>query len=196
MDTAKFMSKPKRSSSSPTRPLLFSRIEVQCTDPDLKREALSELFDHCMTPIAATHPISRNQSGAVSPRAGCGSNGLRARPLSAAPLLDLDLTNQLLSNAPVSINSGLMSPVTLSNDDEALFDRRLQGNPVSATTISDNSNIGSDDVCVDDDEYDDEEFGAYECVGSFKQPPTLGTFADLRRKLYGNDLTTTLQTQT
>ncbi|KAJ2395394.1 hypothetical protein GGI05_001604, partial [Coemansia sp. RSA 2603] len=112
MDAAKFISKPKRSSSSPTRPLLLSRIEVQCTDPDLKREALSELFDHCMTPIAATHPISRNQSGAVSPRTGCGSNGLRARPLSAAPLLDLDLTNHLLSNAPVSINSGLMSPVT------------------------------------------------------------------------------------
>ncbi|KAJ2784547.1 hypothetical protein GGI15_002225 [Coemansia interrupta] len=201
MDTAKFMSKPKRSSSSPTRPLLFSRIEVQCTDPDLKREALSELFDHCMTPIAATHPISRNQSGSVSPRAGSGSNGLRARPLSAAPLLDLDLTNHLLSNAPVSINSGLMSPVTLSNDDdEALFDSRLQGNSVGTTAISGGGNSGDDDICVDDDEYDDdddeEEYGAYECVGSFKQPPTLGTFADLRRKLYGSDLTTSLQTQT
>ncbi|KAJ1811698.1 hypothetical protein LPJ56_000874 [Coemansia sp. RSA 2599] len=191
---AKLMSKPKRSSSSPVHPLLFSRIEVQCTDPDLKREALSELFDHCMTPRPGC------QSGNVSPRAS--SHGVRARPLSAAPLFDLDLSNQILNNTPVSISSGLMSPVTPSNDEDAVFLAQMQDMHSARQLPLDPSALKMD-FCVnraysqaataanddndDEDDEEDDEYGVYECAGSFRQQPTLGTFADLRRKLYGSE---------
>ncbi|KAJ2846201.1 hypothetical protein J3B02_004473 [Coemansia erecta] len=181
------MSKPKRSSSSPVQPLLFSRIEVQCTDPDLKREALSELFDHCMTPRPAC------QSGSASPRAS--SHGMRARPLSAAPLFDLDLSTHILTNSPMSINSGLMSPITPSNDQDAVFIAQINGMLATRQLPSDPSALQKN-LCVDraygqaaddEDEDDDDEYGVYECAGSFKQQPALGTFADLRRKLYGSE---------
>ncbi|KAJ1880162.1 hypothetical protein LPJ57_002415 [Coemansia sp. RSA 486] len=184
---AKLMSKPKRSSSSPAHPMLFSRIEVQCTDPDLKREALSELFDHCMTPRPGC------QSGSVSPRASI--HGVRARPLSAAPLFELDLSTHMLTNAPVSISSGLMSPVTPSTDEDAVFLTQMH-DMLAARQLPSNPSALQNDLCVDrayehavddDDEDEDEEYGMYECVGSFRQQPALGTFADLRRKLYGSE---------
>ncbi|KAJ1939757.1 hypothetical protein EC988_007227 [Linderina pennispora] len=96
------------------------KIEVEFADPALKLEAISELFDHCMTPIAATVQHTQNKWQS------------RARPLSAAPQLQLDLNHLAMYEQP---SSALMSPMT-------------------------------------PDEYLEEE-------------PIMGTFSDLRRKLYG-----------
>ncbi|KAJ1891848.1 hypothetical protein LPJ66_006690 [Kickxella alabastrina] len=188
----------KRSTSSPTRPLLFSRLEVQYTDPDLKREALSELFDHCMSPICSTTP-SLTTSRYTSGTGLAGSNdGLRARPMSAAPLFDLDLSNRILPNAPVSINSGLISPVTSYSDEGALFCNRQQHQHQLRQHERTESQVEHFGQYAEDngEEYDDDGYGMYECVGSFKQSAELGTFADLRRKLYGSDLHASAQAPT
>ncbi|KAJ2720330.1 hypothetical protein GGI07_004669 [Coemansia sp. Benny D115] len=181
ISTSTAVARPARSPPSPTHPLRLSRIEVQCTDPDLKRAALSELFDHCMSPIAVTasalpQALKPRLSAPLDPEA----RRLRARPLSAAPLIDLGLSTNALPDLSIDLPalghqlSGLVSPVTPSND---------HGSAVFYGIDAEIEGLGSDG----DDDGDDDEYGVYECVGSFRQPQELGTFADLRRRLYGGE---------
>ncbi|KAJ2007031.1 hypothetical protein GGI04_000982 [Coemansia thaxteri] len=152
-----------------------SRLAVQCCDPDLKREALSELFDHCMTPITVVPAASaRCMSSLGSPVSG----GCRARPLSAAPglLLNLDIVEQKQQQqqqqqrAASAVNTGLLSPASPPSNAELMFYDQL---------------YADEDEEVEDDDDENDLDGQLE----EQQPlPALGTFADLRRKLYGGDV--------
>ncbi|KAJ2488184.1 hypothetical protein IWW37_004965 [Coemansia sp. RSA 2050] len=169
MELNKSNANPLRRSSSPPpspphrrrlqQPPNLSRITVQCLDPELKREALSELFDHCMTPISALPPTPMR---CLSSPASSGEGAVRTRPLSAAPLLFLDMAKPEIVE-PVS--TGLLSPASP---------------PMSAEQAFYGQYYGDED---EDDEDDEDEGGAQQDM----QTPALGTFADLRRKLYGGD---------
>ncbi|KAI8319149.1 hypothetical protein GQ54DRAFT_299565 [Martensiomyces pterosporus] len=150
MASIKTSSAAQKSLSQP----LYSKMEVQCADPDLKREALSELFDHCMAPISTLPPATRCLS----------FNGSRTRPLSAAPLLDLDLSpSSFLPSSPESgARSVVMSPVMPANEAGPYF----------------NTQHASCDFAQDKEEQEQEQ---EECAA-------VGTFASLRRRLYGGDL--------
>ncbi|KAJ2080621.1 hypothetical protein H4R24_002942 [Coemansia sp. RSA 988] len=145
---------------------------VQCADPDLKREALSELFDHCMTPIASPRMLCSKMNDSTP-----GTRGqllLRARPLSAAPILDLDISRPALSEQSQKMTSGLLSPVTPSHDDDmaTFYSPTVDGSYFASDDDDEDQTGGAgDDEC------------GFECGGS----PALGTFADLRRKLYGGE---------
>ncbi|KAJ2308058.1 hypothetical protein IWW54_004188, partial [Coemansia sp. RSA 2705] len=113
MDTVKCDASTRRSSKTSSA-LRLSTGTIQCADPDLKREALSELFDHCMTPLASPRPLC-SSDGLGHRRSRLGQQ--RARPLSAAPALDLTI----LTAAPVEVASGLMSPLTPSRVDAGAY---------------------------------------------------------------------------
>ncbi|KAJ2807964.1 hypothetical protein H4R20_001065 [Coemansia guatemalensis] len=167
----------KRSSQTSHNGLRLSTGMVQCADPDLKREALSELFDHCMTPIASPRMLCSmvNDSSHSSSPGSRGRLILRARPLSAAPVLNLDISRPALGEQPVKATSGLLSPVTPSHE----YDTATFYSPAVE---------GSCFAC-DDEQEDQADGGAGddECGFECGDPPALGTFADLRRKLYGGD---------
>ncbi|KAJ2357548.1 hypothetical protein IWW50_006507 [Coemansia erecta] len=135
----------------PNSSLRLSTGTVQCADPDLKREALSELFDYCMTPITSPRTLCPSSSFVHERTARLKQ---RARPLSAAPALELELTRAL---APVEMASGMPSPLSPSH--------------VAYTAYFNGIDGGADDE------------GGSEC-----DLPAVGTFADLRRKLYGGEL--------
>ncbi|KAJ2811087.1 hypothetical protein H4S07_002284 [Coemansia furcata] len=169
MESNKLNYNPLRRSSSPPsppqtnrrrqQPPNLSRIAVQCLDPELKREALSELFDHCMTPISALPPpVMRSLSSSAS----LGEGVMRTRPLSAAPVLVLDVAKLEMAEP---VNTGLLSP----------------SSPPSSELTFYGQYYGDDE---DEDDGDVHEL----------QTPALGTFADLRRKLYGGDVHSTATT--
>ncbi|KAJ2742908.1 hypothetical protein GGI20_004149 [Coemansia sp. BCRC 34301] len=139
------------------KPANLSQIAVQCLDPELKREALSELFDHCMTPISTLPPSALR---CMSSPGSLGKDMVRTRPLSAAPMLWLDMAQQ--PTEPV--NTGLLSPAS----------------PPSSTELTFYGEYYEDE----DDEYDDDA----DQEPHDSSQPALGTFADLRRKLYGGDV--------
>ncbi|KAJ2781475.1 hypothetical protein H4R18_002849 [Coemansia javaensis] len=126
--------------------LRLSTGTVQCAYSELKREALSELFDHCMTPLASP----------------------RARPLSAA-FFGLDI----LGPAPPAA-AGVAAGLPPSPPADT---RPASCSPCTYTTTADpcfaqpRSAVAANDDGGDDDDN--------------QQPPARGTFADLRRKLYG-----------
>ncbi|KAJ2862181.1 hypothetical protein GGH94_004438 [Coemansia aciculifera] len=163
MESNKLNTNPLRRSSSPPspphrrqqQPPNLSRIAVQCLDPELKREALSELFDHCMTPISALPPAAMR---CLSSPGSLGECVVRTRPLSAAPMLFLDMAKPELAEP---VNTGLLSPASPPSNAELTFYGQY----------------------YDDEDEDEDEGGAQEL-----QTPALGTFADLRRKLYGGDV--------
>ncbi|KAJ1822363.1 hypothetical protein GGH91_002644 [Coemansia sp. RSA 2671] len=166
MESNKPIANPLRRSSSPPpsppnrrrlqQPPNLGRLAVQCLDPDLKREALSELFDHCMTPISAQPPTPMR---CMSSPPSSGEGTVRMRPLSAAPLLFLDMAKP---EAVEPVNTGLLSPASPPISAEQAFYGQYYG----------------------DEEEDEEDEG----VQQEMQAPALGTFADLRRKLYGGDV--------
>ncbi|KAJ2614371.1 hypothetical protein H4S08_001734 [Coemansia sp. RSA 1365] len=144
---------------------------VQCADPDLKREALSELFDHCMTPIGESRMLSSMMNSSKP-----GSRKRLLRPLSAAPVLDLDISRSVLDEQSEKATSGLLSPVSPSQEYHKtnFYSPEVEG---SYFECDEENQIGGADETEDDEngfEYND--------------IPVLGTFADLRRKLYGGDL--------
>ncbi|KAJ1801204.1 hypothetical protein LPJ59_000478 [Coemansia sp. RSA 2399] len=174
------MRNAKRPSTLTLQPL-YNRIEVQCTDPDMKREALSELFDHCMTPITATFPIA---AGSRYANAVDGSSPfsrehrqLRPRPLSAAPLLEVDVYSAFASReaGAMSMDIGLLSPLSLS---EGAVVNGSGGN--IATTLCSQQHNPFDDAA-----FESADDGS---LSSCCTPGQLGTFAALRRKLYGGDV--------
>ncbi|KAJ2495867.1 hypothetical protein GGH96_006201 [Coemansia sp. RSA 1972] len=131
--------------------LRLSTGTVQCADPDLKRAALSELFDHCMTPIVSERTLCPSSSF-VHERTRRHTQ--RARPLSAAPALNIELPQHTLASTPtVEIVSGLVSPLSPTHDFYSTF----------------GCDSGADD----------------EGGSEYELPQTGGTFANLRRKLYG-----------
>ncbi|KAI9503812.1 hypothetical protein GGI25_005788 [Coemansia spiralis] len=182
------LNQPRRSPTSLPFPL-FDRIQVQCTDPDIKREALSELFDHCMTPITATFPLNSNMwyagksnFAATSTRGDPCSQGYRQcrpRPLSAAPTLNLELLSHHTftdMQSAETIETGLLSPVS-SSEMSSGNDEDTSSSRIAALLI--------DDQCL----FEDNAFEtANDAVADSAHAPELGTFADLRRKLYGGDI--------
>ncbi|KAJ2900536.1 hypothetical protein IWW38_000411 [Coemansia aciculifera] len=148
------------------KPANLSQIDVQCFDPDLKREALSELFDHCMTPISALPPSTLRSMS--SPFGDDGSVTVRARPLSAAPPTMLWLDMAVEKQAVEVVNTGLVSPASP---------------PSSSADLT----VYGDDGYYDDEEDDDYEDETSASI-SVLSSSALGTFADLRRKLYGGDV--------
>ncbi|KAJ2458647.1 hypothetical protein GGF42_001946 [Coemansia sp. RSA 2424] len=175
MESTKQSASPLRRSSSPPtpphaqrqrKPVNLSQISVQCLDPELKREALSELFDHCMSPISGnggTLPPSALRC--MSSPGLLGKDRARTRPLSAAPMLVLDaVTRQQPATEPV--NTGLMSP---------------------ASPLPGSAELAFYGDYYEDEDYDDDD-GSEQEMHENTLPPALGTFADLRRKLYGGDV--------
>ncbi|PIA15268.1 hypothetical protein COEREDRAFT_82229 [Coemansia reversa NRRL 1564] len=167
--------KTKRTSKTSHNELRLSTGTVQCADPDLKREALSELFDHCMTPIGDSQMLSSMMNDASNP----GSQKrilLRARPLSAAPVLDIDISRSVLNEQPEKATSGLLSPMSPSHeyDTATFYSPTVEG---SYFDFDEENQIGGADETEDD-----------ECGFECSDLPVLGTFADLRRKLYGGEL--------
>ncbi|KAJ2557723.1 hypothetical protein EV175_001166 [Coemansia sp. RSA 1933] len=168
------MENTKRPSMLSLQPL-YNRIEVQCTDPDIKREALSELFDHCMTPITTTFPIAPgNWDGDSNSPFSRSCRNLRPRPLSAAPLLKVDVLSAFVSReaereGAMSMNTGLLSPHSPS---EAV----VSGSSIATA------------FCSHSNPFDDGAFESADASLSSCTPGHLGTFADLRRKLYGGDV--------
>ncbi|KAJ2794789.1 hypothetical protein H4R21_005362 [Coemansia helicoidea] len=142
--------------------LRLSTGTVQCAYLDLKREALSELFDHCMTPLVSPRTPGSEQSGWPQ----------RARPLSAAPALDIDISHDVLAPPPVSA-PGLLSPEMPAD----------QGEPAPCTVCTLDSSYFTLVGCDGDTDCD----GSGDVSGDadHSHPQARSTFADLRRKLYG-----------
>ncbi|KAJ2844205.1 hypothetical protein GGI22_006956 [Coemansia erecta] len=182
------MRNAKRPSTLSLQPL-YNRIEVQCTDPDMKREALSELFDHCMTPITATFPIAAGSRYASETDGSSPFSRkhlqLRPRPLSAAPLLEVDVYSAFASReagagadaGAMSMDIGLLSPLSLS--ESAVVSSNGSGGNIATTLCSQQYNP------FDDAAFESADDGS---LSSCCTPGHLGTFAALRRKLYGGDV--------
>ncbi|KAJ1731185.1 hypothetical protein LPJ61_002656 [Coemansia biformis] len=177
MDTDMDCSKYARLDGTKPRPpsiaLHLPVAAVQCAYPELKREALSELFDHCMTPLA-------------SPRAQCsepGTRPLRARPLSAAPTLGMDFARGVLGASPAAA-TGMVSPTSPAAGSEPDLGPPCpldNGYFVQGCCSAGGIDCCGADGCGDGDGDGD---GGSDCG----QAPARGTFADLRRRLYGGDL--------
>ncbi|KAJ2820009.1 hypothetical protein FBU31_005352 [Coemansia sp. 'formosensis'] len=98
----------------------------------------------------------------LSSSASLGEGVMRTRPLSAAPVLVLDVAKLEMAEP---VNTGLLSPSSPPSSELAFYGQYY----------------GDDE---DEDEGDVHEL----------QTPALGTFADLRRKLYGGDVHSTATT--
>ncbi|KAJ1962549.1 hypothetical protein GGI12_002587 [Dipsacomyces acuminosporus] len=151
----------------------FSRVEVQFADPELKREALSELFDHCMAPISTLPQPTRCTSNP-------GIKGYRARPQSAAPLFELELSPSFLASASeAEPPSAVISPIAPHDEAGLYFDARYsqyqpqqhyQQEPCAAP-----SGAEATDYLQDGEE-------------AYEEHAAIGIFANLRKKLYGGNL--------
>ncbi|KAJ2744712.1 hypothetical protein H4S06_005416, partial [Coemansia sp. BCRC 34490] len=187
---------PTKSMSTLSLQPMYNRIEVQCTDPDLKREALSELFDHCMTPITTTFPIIAGGASWCTDNsidedgAGCDQQRRRRReacqrqrPLSAAPSLSVDMLSVFADRERSAVvDTGLMSP-------HSPLAQAVGADECNSYSSSIAAALGShDEYPFDDGAFDNTDDGSSALSLCTAPGGHLGTFADLRRKLYGGSM--------